>query len=334
MPTPYEILGVSPQATINEIKQAYRKKAKLLHPDRNKAPDANEQFIALNTAYDELIDIKSGKKTYRTHTKSYSRPQESYEEILKRKREEARRRAQEHARMRYEAYIKTDHYKNTQAVKSILNHIYFLISVILILQPLWFFFIKGIDGLLIGTLTTLVTSPIWAGGIFVMRKKVDFSEFKGSLIRISKTKRFQLIVLILINLIFTNKFLFNTVIHNYLILVLIVFGILVEIYLSRIKRKTKPFAFILSLVTIINMMAWINYNFSSYSHSEAYYYNEDGQSLILDYYLTPNYKITAYNNYTFIRTRFQYAPQGTEQIILNIHNGLLGFKVVKAYGFK
>ena len=46
----YEILGVSKDADKNEIKSAFRKKARQLHPDVNKAPDAEERFKELGKA--------------------------------------------------------------------------------------------------------------------------------------------------------------------------------------------------------------------------------------------------------------------------------------------
>ena len=52
----YEILGVSKDATKDEIKSAFRKKARLLHPDVNKAPDAEEQYKDLGKAYETLSD--------------------------------------------------------------------------------------------------------------------------------------------------------------------------------------------------------------------------------------------------------------------------------------
>ena len=52
----YEILGVSKDATKDEIKSAFRKKARELHPDVNKAPNAEEQFKELGKAYDTLSD--------------------------------------------------------------------------------------------------------------------------------------------------------------------------------------------------------------------------------------------------------------------------------------
>ena len=52
----YEILGVSKDATKDEIKLAFRKKARTLHPDVNKAPDAEEKFKELGKAYETLMD--------------------------------------------------------------------------------------------------------------------------------------------------------------------------------------------------------------------------------------------------------------------------------------
>jgi DnaJ-class molecular chaperone len=55
--TPYEVLGVKPTATADEIRKAYRKLAKEFHPDLNPGkPAAEARFKAVATAYDLLSD--------------------------------------------------------------------------------------------------------------------------------------------------------------------------------------------------------------------------------------------------------------------------------------
>lgn len=53
---PYEVLGVSPTASDEEIKKAYRKLAKEYHPDRNKSSKAEEMFKSASEAYATLSD--------------------------------------------------------------------------------------------------------------------------------------------------------------------------------------------------------------------------------------------------------------------------------------
>ena len=58
----YEVLGVSKDATEDEIKSAFRKKAKEFHPDINKSPDAPEKFKEAQEAYACLSDKDSRAK--------------------------------------------------------------------------------------------------------------------------------------------------------------------------------------------------------------------------------------------------------------------------------
>lgn len=52
----YDILGVSKNATAEELKRAYRKLALEWHPDRNKSSDAEQKFKEINEAYEVLSD--------------------------------------------------------------------------------------------------------------------------------------------------------------------------------------------------------------------------------------------------------------------------------------
>src|SRR5947208_11791239 len=52
----YALLGVRHDATADEIKKAYRKLARQLHPDVNPSPEAQDRFKEVTTAYEVLSD--------------------------------------------------------------------------------------------------------------------------------------------------------------------------------------------------------------------------------------------------------------------------------------
>lgn len=58
----YKILGVERNATVSQIKLAYRRKAKLYHPDVNTSASAHDYFTILNTANDTLCDEKKRRR--------------------------------------------------------------------------------------------------------------------------------------------------------------------------------------------------------------------------------------------------------------------------------
>lgn len=69
MSDPYKILGVSPSASDDEIKEAYRKLTQKYHPDRFTENDvmeelANEKMTEINTAYDEIMNMRRQSGNY------------------------------------------------------------------------------------------------------------------------------------------------------------------------------------------------------------------------------------------------------------------------------
>ena len=75
---PYKVLGISPGATQDEIKKAYRKMAKLYHPDLHPDdPDANRKMNDVNTAYDMLMNPDK-YRTARAQQQTYSQTSYGY----------------------------------------------------------------------------------------------------------------------------------------------------------------------------------------------------------------------------------------------------------------
>ena len=67
MNNPYEVLGIKPGASEEEIRAAYRELVKKYHPDKYRDSDlaemAGEKMKEINAAYDEVQKIRSGKST-------------------------------------------------------------------------------------------------------------------------------------------------------------------------------------------------------------------------------------------------------------------------------
>ena len=104
----YRVLGLSAEASVEEIKKAYRSKARQYHPDINHSPEAKDIFISITEAYDFLISyhekIRSDEQAY----------YQAMEDWRKYRQHRSRKRAHVYARTPYTKFRNTSFYKTTR----------------------------------------------------------------------------------------------------------------------------------------------------------------------------------------------------------------------------
>jgi len=80
----YAVLGIDVDASAINVKNAYRKKASALHPDKNPSPDAALKFREVQEAYDLLSDAAQRHAYDENRRRSLlENPLETAEEIWK-----------------------------------------------------------------------------------------------------------------------------------------------------------------------------------------------------------------------------------------------------------
>lgn len=127
----YEILGLPVNSTIEEIKKAYRCKARLYHPDINPAPDAINRFISITEAYEFLIanyeKIISNEEAY----------EKAMEEWRKYRQHRSREKATIYARASYVTFKKTKFYKTTRIFDKTSILFSFAVSILVLVYTIY-----------------------------------------------------------------------------------------------------------------------------------------------------------------------------------------------------
>jgi len=119
----YNILGLPLKSSLEEIKKAYRKKARLYHPDINHSPDAKDKFIKATEAYDFLMA---------NHEKGDLDDQDYFrimEDWRKYRQDRSRQRAQYYARSSYVRFKNSKYYKSTRILNATSVIFIFAVSV-------------------------------------------------------------------------------------------------------------------------------------------------------------------------------------------------------------
>lgn len=105
----YAILGVSKNATLEEIKKAFREKAKKYHPDVCKLPDAHERFVEIGEAYEVLKDPDTRREYDEFVKRASQSTYDSYDDYsysdFENTQQRARAQAESYVKMKLEDLI-------------------------------------------------------------------------------------------------------------------------------------------------------------------------------------------------------------------------------------
>lgn len=152
----YKILGLEQGASMEEVKRAYRARARMYHPDLNKRPEAADIFIAVNEAYeyvtrhltmDQQEDDSHGRLT---------------EEWAKYRRERARERAYRNSRENFREFTRSDIFRTSMVLNKTQLIISIIVSVFIICMAVMGYIIK------LGMVDEGYDPPTLSGFIFLL----------------------------------------------------------------------------------------------------------------------------------------------------------------------
>lgn len=333
----YNILGIQKEDSLEIIKKAYRTKAKILHPDKNKSVDAHEQFILLNEAYEYLQNLKTGK-LYVRNKKTYTTQKQTYEDWKKNEREKARARANKYAKMKYEEFVKSDYYESISSLSTIASHLSFFFGItIIVILPIFTTIFYGVAGFGIGLLINFILLPFTVTTIR-NAPTLKLVAFTNAVLQIVKTKGFLITTLSIINIFILLKFGLQTLVSP-LMLISTNFMAIVLVYLVTKSKGNKFKIYFYSFCItplIISSFILINFFFSYNPTKETYAFQNDLQANSRGnqestYIFLENNK---YDEYPGVRIFLDYEEmRDKKHITYTFKEGILGLRVMTEYEF-
>ena len=178
----YRILDLEYGSSVEEIKKAYRVKARKYHPDINPSPDAIDKFVEATEAYEFLISnyskIISGEEEFRR----------VMEEWKKYRQSNARRRATVYARTSYSQFKNTKFYRTTRILDATAIFFSLVFSVVVLITSVYGYFYRlrhPIIGLGDPSVLTLLILLLFGMTLFV----ISFIYWKAHLQTLKKYRR-------------------------------------------------------------------------------------------------------------------------------------------------
>lgn len=164
----YRILELPPSSTDVDIKSAYRRLAKIYHPDKSGDRNTRDKFIDVNEAYEVLMNrdayIRDAVLRYQKRKAAHANMQRKYGRDYA---SGARERASGNADLRYKEFEKTFIYRTAAVVNSAANYVFVGIAAIMILSPFVGYYQEVVYGREDGKEPEFHIFPIFLGILFL-----------------------------------------------------------------------------------------------------------------------------------------------------------------------
>jgi hypothetical protein len=138
----FAILELSPGASDDDVKNAFRHLAKKWHPDRNKDPQSTQRFIEITEAYEYLMDNNRRSVHSFMLTNQHSVDEELerkariYQEWYEQHAQRTRERAAGYAKGGYTQFKKSPVYKAAMAVNKLYNYLFLAFCIVVMIAPI------------------------------------------------------------------------------------------------------------------------------------------------------------------------------------------------------
>jgi len=158
----YHTLKLRPGSSDAEIKSAYRRLAKLYHPDVSGSNSTRANFIRVNEAYEILMkrDAMVQEAIMRTKKKNADPRRRSTPN-------DPRARASTHADMKYEEFVKSPLYRTAMAMDSVFDYVFLIVGFIMILAPFFGYVVDSMKAKEGGEPVEFHVLPIFLGVAFL-----------------------------------------------------------------------------------------------------------------------------------------------------------------------
>ncbi len=158
----YLTLGLPPNSEDPQIKSAYRRLAKMYHPDISGDENTRQKFIEVNEAYEILIrrQIYIQDAIRRYNEKQGTSPRQPTAGDF-------RDTAGRHADMRYEQFARSPLYRTAMVMDSAADYIFLIIGVFMIFSPIVVYFTDMDESIVRGEEPELHLFPLMVGIAFL-----------------------------------------------------------------------------------------------------------------------------------------------------------------------